>query len=74
MHGFPAFDAFVHLAQARMVATVRGPHDVVLSLIQHAHIGDRRVGKWHEHFDAPVRAELSRVFAPFLVRFGYATG
>ncbi len=35
------------------------------------HIGDASSGKWRALPD-PVRAELTRVFAPFLDRFGYA--
>jgi hypothetical protein len=34
------------------------------------HIGDARSGKWRELPD-PLQAELTRIFEPFLVRFGY---
>lgn len=176
-HGFPRLDVFAHVAQARLIATVRDPRDAVLSLMQRfgsplevavrglaqdctyaawcaaaghpvlryedrffeqpaavqliarhlgvavseadmarifaayrtdavralaasvpdlpaerlvsdgrtfqfdrvtqihrTHIGDGRVGKWRERFDAAAQAELSRVFAPFLARFGYPPG
>ena len=33
-HGFAALDVFAHLAQARVIATVRDPRDAVLSLIE----------------------------------------
>ncbi len=35
------------------------------------HIGDGRIGKWRD-LPAPVQAELTRFFRPFLERFGYA--
>ncbi len=44
-----------------------------LTQVHRTHIGDARSGKWRERFDAPTRAQLSRLFAPFLARFGYAT-
>ncbi len=34
------------------------------------HIGDTRSGKWHG-LPTPLRDELTRVFGPFLDRFGY---
>ena len=39
--------------------------------VHRTHIGDGRIGKWRERFDAPAQAELNRVFGPFLARFGY---
>ncbi len=41
------------------------------TLVTHTHIGDGRIGKWREAFDAPVRARLTGFFAPFLFRFRY---
>jgi hypothetical protein len=38
--------------------------------IHGTHIGDARSGKWRD-LPAPVQAELTRVFSPFLERFGY---
>lgn len=35
------------------------------------HIGDARSGKWRD-LPGPPQAELTRIFAPFLDRFGYA--
>ncbi len=34
------------------------------------HIGDMRIGKWRD-LPGQARAELTRVFRPFLDRFGY---
>lgn len=45
-----------------------------LTQIHRTHIGDGRVGKWREKFALPLQAELARVFAPFLSRFGYPPG
>ena len=42
-----------------------------VTLVTHTHIGDGRIGKWREAFDAPMRARLTGFFAPFLFRFGY---
>jgi hypothetical protein len=39
--------------------------------IHERHVGDGRVGKWRERFDARQRTELTRLFAPILTRFGY---
>jgi len=38
--------------------------------IHGTHIGDARSGKWRD-LPAPVQTELTRVFRPFLERFGY---
>jgi hypothetical protein len=38
--------------------------------IHGTHIGDARSGKWRD-LPAPVQAELTRVFSPFLDSFGY---
>jgi hypothetical protein len=40
--------------------------------IHRRHIGDGRVGKWRERLAPALQVELSRLFAPFLARFGYA--
>jgi len=42
-----------------------------LTQVHRTHIGDGRVGKWRERLDATARADLTRLFAPFLDRFGY---
>lgn len=42
-----------------------------LTQIHRTHIGDARVGKWRDAFDADTRRKLTDVFAPFLTRFGY---
>ncbi|MDA8252458.1 MAG: hypothetical protein M0Z28_25270 [Rhodospirillales bacterium] len=43
-----------------------------LTQVHHTHVGDGRIGKWRERLDPVAQAELSRLFAPFLQRFGYA--
>ena len=40
--------------------------------ITRTHIGDSRVGKWRERFDAQQRAAVTEGFAPFLRHFDYA--
>lgn len=45
-----------------------------LTQVHRTHIGDGRVGKWRERFAPTAQAELGRVFAPFLARFGYPQG
>ncbi len=42
-----------------------------LTQIHRTHIGDAGSGKWRTRFDAPARAQLAHLFAPFLARFGY---
>lgn len=39
--------------------------------IHRTHIGDGRVGKWRDQLTAQQQADLTRLFAPFLDRFGY---
>jgi hypothetical protein len=41
-----------------------------LTQVLESHIGDARVGKWRD-LPAPLQAELTRYFRPFLDRFGY---
>jgi hypothetical protein len=57
------------LPPARIVAA---SHSVVdrVTQIHGTHIGDTRSGKWRD-LPAPVQAELTRVFSPFLDSFGY---
>ncbi len=40
--------------------------------IHATHVGDGQVGKWRDRLPAVDRAALSRMFGPFLERFGYA--
>ncbi len=42
-----------------------------LTQVHRTHIGDGRVGKWRDRFGPAARADLVRVFGPFLGRFGY---
>ena len=44
-----------------------------LTQIHRTHIGDGRVGKWRDRLDPATAGELTRLFAPFLARFGYAS-
>jgi hypothetical protein len=43
-----------------------------LTQIHRTHIGDGRIGKWQQLLTPADAAELTRYFAPFLTRFGYA--
>jgi len=43
-----------------------------LTQIHRTHIGDGQVGKWQDLLDARNAMEITRYFAPFLARFGYA--
>ena len=43
----------------------------VVTQIHHAHIGDQRIGKWRDQFDAEQRRIVNARFAPYLRAFGY---
>ena len=53
----------------RIVATV-GLHGSDSTWVFNVHIGDTRSGQFHA-LPRPLRDELTRVFGPFLDRFGY---
>jgi hypothetical protein len=66
-----AFAATVpSLPQERLGGDDKRPYDLTTHIYK-THIGDGRVDKWRERLDARQRAELTRLFAPFLARFGY---
>lgn len=65
-----AFAASVADLPAERVVRVNGFAMDRVTQILAPHIGDTRSGKWRE-LPAPVPAELTRVFKPFLDRFGY---
>jgi len=58
-----------NLPAERLITTPASRLDRVTQ-IHGAHIGDGRSGKWRD-LPAPVQAEMTRVFSPFLARFGY---
>jgi hypothetical protein len=57
------------LPPERLTTVVRFPMDKVTQILG-PHIGDTLSGKWRD-LPAHVQAELTRVFRPFLDRFGY---
>jgi hypothetical protein len=66
-----AFAATVpSLPQERLGGDEKRPYDLTTQIYQ-THIGDGRVNKWRDRLDARQRTELTRLFAPFLARFGY---
>lgn len=66
-----AFAATVpSLPQEQLGGDDKRPYDRITKIYQ-THIGDGRVNKWRERLDPRQRAELTRLFAPFLARFGY---
>ncbi len=57
------------LPPARITLVNGVPMDTVTQILA-PHIGDTRSGKWRDLPD-PAQADLTRLFAPFLDRFGY---
>jgi Sulfotransferase domain len=58
-----------HLPPARLTPVASFMMDRVTQILE-PHIGDGRIGKWRD-LPAPLPADLTRVFGPFLDRFGY---
>jgi hypothetical protein len=57
------------LPTERLTTVVKFPMDTVTQILG-PHIGDTLSGKWRD-LPTPMQAELTRVFRPFLDRFGY---
>ncbi len=57
------------LPPERLTMVASFPMDRVTQILA-PHIGDARSGKWRD-LPEPLRAELTRLFGPFLDRFGY---
>ena len=57
------------LPPERLTTVASVPMDRVTQILA-PHIGDARSGKWRD-LPAPAQAELTRLFGPFLDRFGY---
>ena len=62
-------EAIGQLPSERLTTVVRFPMDRVTQILG-PHIGDTLSGKWRD-LPTNVQAELTRVFRPFLDRFGY---
>jgi len=57
------------LPPERLTTVVKFPKDTVTQILG-PHIGDTLSGKWRD-LPTQVQAELTRIFPPFLDRFGY---